>query len=54
LHYTNGIADSTSTAPQIGSGLVLNEDEKRNLVIFLKTLTDMSFLRNKAFTYPRN
>jgi cytochrome c peroxidase len=54
FHYTNGIADSTSTAPQIGSGLVLNEDEKRNLVIFLKTLTDMSFLRNKAFTYPRN
>lgn len=53
FHYTNGITPSSTVSPLIGSGIVMDEDEKRNLVIFLKTLTDMSFLRNKDFTFPK-
>jgi len=54
LHYTNGIVESETLAPQLKGGIELTEDEKRNLVIFLKTLTDVSFLRNKNLAYPRN
>lgn len=53
FHYTNGIADSKTLAPQLKKGLDLKEDDKRNLIAFLKTLTDMKFLRNKEHAYPR-
>lgn len=53
FHYSNGIVDSETLDPQLKGGIKMTEDEKRNLVIFLKTLSDMSFLRNKGFTYPR-
>ena len=51
FHYTNGIVDSETLAPQLKGGLQLSEDEKRNLVIFLRTLTDVSFLRNKTLLF---
>lgn len=35
-------------------GLGLTDDEKRGLVKFLKTLTDTSFTKNKAFSNPFN
>ncbi len=53
FHYTNGIIDSETLAPELKSGLNLEEEDKRNLVMFLKTLTDMKFLRNKDHAYPR-
>jgi cytochrome c peroxidase len=53
FHYTNGIVDSETLAPQLKGGLDLGEDDKRNLVLFLKTLTDVSFLRNTTLSYPR-
>lgn len=52
FHYTNGISDSETLAPQLKNGLQLSEDDKRNLIIFLKTLTDSKFLRNKELAYP--
>lgn len=54
FHYTNNIKDSETIALQLKGGLELTEDEKRNLVIFLKTLTDVQFLRNKELAYPRD
>ena len=54
LHYSNKVVDSKTTSPLLKGGIEMTEDEKRNLIIFLKTLTDMKFLRNKDFTYPRD
>jgi cytochrome c peroxidase len=52
-HYSLGTIDSETIAPQLKGGIPLEEDDKRNLILFLKTLTDISFLRNKALAYPR-
>lgn len=54
FHYSNGVVDSKTTAEELKGGISLTEDEKRNLVIFLKTLTDEGFLRNKDLAYPRD
>jgi cytochrome c peroxidase len=53
FHYTNGIKESETLAPELKKGLELKEDDKRNLVMFLKTLTDVQFLRKKDHAYPR-
>jgi cytochrome c peroxidase len=49
FHYTNGIHRCSSLAPQLQKGLSLSEDDKRNLIAFLKTLTDEAFLHNPLF-----
>ena len=53
LHYSNGVVDSKTIAKEVQGNIGMSEDEKRNLVIFLKTLTDEGFLRNKELAYPR-
>lgn len=53
FHYSNGITESATLAENLRGGIKLSETEKRNLVAFLKTLTDLDFIKNKAFTYPR-
>jgi cytochrome c peroxidase len=53
FHYTNGIVESETLASQLKGGLDLGEEEKRNLILFLKTLTDVQFLRNTMLSYPR-
>ena len=54
FHYSHGIEDSETLNEKLKGGLPLVEDDKRNLFIFLRTLTDMKFLRNKDLAYPRN
>ncbi len=53
FHYSANIHASPTLAPQLRNGIPLTEDDKRNLVAFLKTLTDHTFLNNKQFHYPR-
>ncbi len=53
FHYSADIHASPTLAPQLRRGIPLTEDDKRNLVAFLKTLTDHTFLNNKQFHYPR-
>ena len=53
FHYTNNIKNSSTLSPQLKNKMLLSEIDKRNLIAFLKTLTDVSFLRNKDFAYPR-
>ncbi len=53
-HYSNGVENSATLSSDLTNGIELVEDEKRNLVIFLKTLTDEKYLRNPGFAYPRN
>jgi cytochrome c peroxidase len=53
FHYSSDIHASETLAPQLKKGIGLSEDDKRNLIAFLKTLTDHSFLGNKNLQYPR-
>ncbi|WP_291724092.1 cytochrome-c peroxidase [Bernardetia sp.] len=47
-HYADGIVDSETLDPILKKNLKieLNEDEKKNIIAFLKTLTDEEFLNN--------
>jgi cytochrome c peroxidase len=49
FHYTNSIKQSPTLSRQLQKGVVLSEDDKRNLIAFLKTLTDEAFLHNPLF-----
>jgi cytochrome c peroxidase len=53
FHYTNDIYVSPTLSRQLNKKIVLNEEEKGNLLLFLGTLTDESFLKNPRFKYPR-
>lgn len=49
FHYTNNIFESSTLSPKLRGGLQLSESDKRDLIAFLKTLTDESFTHNNAF-----
>lgn len=53
-HYNSGIRRSPTLDPKIKNpdGLFLTNQEKSDLVAFLKALTDQSFLTNPAFSDP--
>lgn len=46
FHYTNGIHQSNTLAPQLKVAIILSEEDKISIIAFLKTLTDESFLNN--------
>ncbi len=56
-HYNSGVKISPTIDPIMTKagkayGLKLSVQEKKDLVSFLKTLTDTSFINNKAFSKP--
>ncbi|MEY4928157.1 MAG: hypothetical protein RI894_2595 [Bacteroidota bacterium] len=51
FHYTNTLYDSPTLSPILKTKITLSETDKINLIAFLKTLTDESFLQNKDFSY---
>jgi cytochrome c peroxidase len=55
-HYNSDIQNSNSVDPALfftsSTGLMLDEQEKTDLVNFLKTLTDYTFLSNPAYQSP--
>ncbi len=53
LHYTHGVTHSSTLAQELQPNLKMDESDKRNLITFLKTLTDTKFLRNRDFAFPR-
>ncbi len=52
-HYTDGIHASTTLSKKLQRKIVLTENDKSDLIAFLNTLTDTSFLFNPAFSFPR-
>lgn len=52
FHYSSDIHSSPTLAPELKKGINLTEDDKRNIIAFLKTLTDHTFLKNKQLQYP--
>jgi len=55
-HYNEGIKESATVDPAIlntkDTGLLLTEQDKEDLINFLKTLTDEVFLNNEAYKSP--
>jgi cytochrome c peroxidase len=51
-HYRTGIQQSATLDSSLRNGIELTKHEKYDLVLFLQTLTDTSFLKNKRFSQP--
>jgi cytochrome c peroxidase len=48
-HYEHGIQSSETLAPELKNGISLTSSEKKQLIAFLKTLTDYHLLSNSLF-----
>ncbi|MFT5620008.1 MAG: cytochrome c peroxidase [Chitinophagales bacterium] len=53
-HYTTEKEANLNLAPELQKPVELTANEKIDLTAFLLTLTDSSFVFNKAFNYPRD
>lgn len=51
-HYKNGIQDSPTLDPLLAGGINLDASETNQLVRFLRTLTDSSFITNPRLARP--
>lgn len=52
-HYRSGIQQSSTLDPLLISGITLTNTEATNLTVFLRTLTDSSFLKDPRFQQPQ-
>lgn len=53
FHYTEDIHGSPTLSRPLQKKMVLSEQDKRDLLQFLLTLTDESFVRNPKFGFPK-
>jgi cytochrome c peroxidase len=51
-HYRTGIQQSATLDSSLRKGIEFTPKEKYDLVLFLGTLTDTSFLKDKRFSQP--
>jgi cytochrome c peroxidase len=51
-HYSSGIVISATLDPQLTGGIPLSMQEKSDLILFLKTLTDSKFLTDQRYSDP--
>lgn len=51
-HYSSGIKQNSSLAPQLKDGIPLNKEEKEALITFLKTLQDDQFIQKHLQDNP--
>ena len=52
FHYSSNIHNSKTLHASLKQGLPLSEADKKQLIAFLKTLTDQTFLNNKQHQFP--
>ena len=52
-HYTNGIIKSTTLSSHLQKPILLNSNEKVDLIAFLLTLSDKKFIFNPKHAFPR-
>jgi cytochrome c peroxidase len=48
-HYISGIVSSPTLDPGLANGIPLNQQERHDLLLFLNTLTDYTFLSNPLY-----
>ncbi|RYZ54383.1 MAG: cytochrome-c peroxidase [Sphingobacteriales bacterium] len=51
-HYATGIHSSPTLDPLLASGITLNQQERKDLLAFLNTLNDETFVKNPRFQEP--
>lgn len=51
FHYTSGIGHTVNLSPKLKKPIEMNEQDKKDVIAFLKTLTDKTFLYDKRFMY---
>lgn len=49
-HYRSGIVHSSTLDTTLKNGIALSDDQKTKLVLFLKSLTDETFIRDERFS----
>lgn len=52
-HYRTGVHASATTDELVSGGVVMTDLEKDDVVSFLKTLTDSTFIHNQLFAEPK-
>lgn len=52
FHYTDDIYKSPTLSKQLTKKIIMNEEDKNNMILFLKTLTDEKFVTNPRFKFP--
>ena len=53
-HYNSGIQQSKTLSDKLQKPINLTDNERTELVAFLKTLTDIEFLFHPEFSFPKN
>lgn len=53
-HYRKGIHESSTLAPELRGGVFISPEEKTDIVAFLLTLSDRSFLLDPKHAFPKN
>ena len=51
-HYTSSVVNSPTLDPLLSGGIPLNTQEKADIIVFLKTLTDHKFLADQRYSSP--
>jgi cytochrome c peroxidase len=51
-HYANGLHQSPTLDPKLRAAAPLSDDEQKDLIAFLLTLTDAEFLTDARYAYP--
>lgn len=51
-HYRKGVVVTATTDSLVRKGISVSEEEKVDLLSFLRTLTDTTFLRDPRFAKP--
>ncbi len=52
-HYRNNVQQGTTLDPLLTNGISLTNTEANNLTVFLRTLTDSTFLKDPRFSKPQ-
>ncbi|MBL7890662.1 MAG: c-type cytochrome [Bacteroidia bacterium] len=52
-HYSNGITHSPTLSKELLGPIVMTSEERVDIIAFLLTLTDKTFLFDKRFSYPK-
>lgn len=51
-HYSQGIVSMPGLAPALSRGLPLSDQDQKDIIAFLGTLTDVQFINNKRYAQP--
>jgi cytochrome c peroxidase len=52
-HYNSGIQQSRTLSKELKKPLDLSDNERTEIIAFLKTLSDKEFLFNSRYSYPK-